>query len=167
MFNTTATLRHVTPLPSGVLASDVVQLLQNHEFFIQCDPHMTKYEAIATADDPKPSIPEDRNVTATSEPTCYRVTDRVHTLPAGLWDSDVQSTYEFIKVEKGIFVRIRSPLSVSMETLWEATDTEEGSSELVEDVVIKCPRLLVGTVKSTCEADWKGIHERITAKLRE
>ena len=128
---------------------------------------MAKYEPIATPSKPVPTIPEDRKVTAIASPECYRVTDRVSTLPAGLWNSDVLSTYEFISIEKGVFVRIRSPLNTVMETIWHVRDTETGASELVEDVVIKCSRLLVSFVKGQCDGDWKAIHDKMMAKLKE
>lgn len=100
-------------------------------------------------------------------PAVYEVTDRVHALPAGLWDSDVVSTYEFTDLEKGMFVRLRSPLSVMMETVWEVREVEgsPGALELVEEVNISCSRLLVGVIKGQCEGNWKGIHEKMVALM--
>jgi hypothetical protein len=37
--------------------------------------------------------------------------------------------------------------------------------ELVEEVTIRCSRLLVGIVKGQCEADWKQIHGKMVARL--
>lgn len=91
----------------------------------------------------------------------YEVVDRVHALPAGLWDSDVVSTSEVVDLERGIFVRLRSPLSVVMETVWDVRDMEGGGLELVEESVISCSRLLAGIVRGQCEANWKGIHEKL------
>lgn len=120
---------------------------------------------------PAPAVPSDRpNAVALpssdTSPACYKVTDRVQALPAGLWDKDVESTYEFVNTEKGVFVRIRSPLGVMMETVWEVRE-KDGEWQMLEDVVIKCSRLLMGTVKGTCEAGWKGIHEKMLTKLKE
>ncbi|GJN68568.1 hypothetical protein PCL_07600 [Purpureocillium lilacinum] len=167
VFNTTQALQHVTPIPAGTPPEKSIELLQGHEFFIQCDPHMMKYEAIDTPADPAPTLPADRGVTAVAAPKCYEVMDKVHALPAGLWDSDVISTYEFINIERGVFVRIRSPLNTMMETVWEIRQTEDGGSELVEDVLIKCSRLLVGVIKGTCESGWKGIHEKMVGKMAQ
>lgn len=170
MLNTTQHLQHITPLPPHIPPSTLVSLLQGHHYFINCDPHMIDYVSTPIPD-PPPAIPSDRsNAVALppsdSSPACYKVTDRVHALPAGLWDKDVESTYEFVNTEKGVFVRIRSPLGVMMETVWEVRESE-GQAEMVEDVIIKCSRLLMGTVKGTCEAGWKGIHEKMMAKLKE
>ena len=138
---------------------------------------MTQYDLIPTPS-PAPELPSDREVSDLQqdrEPTCYSVTDRVHTLPAGLWDSDVVSTYEFLNTVSGVFVRIRSPLNVVMETEWivrrKSSGEEDGEEsqewELVEDVMIKCSRFLVGVVKSTCESGWEGIHAKMMDRLKE
>ncbi|CAI4216299.1 unnamed protein product [Parascedosporium putredinis] len=130
LLNTTAALRHATPIPAGVTLEQAIASVQNHEGFI-------------------------------------KLTDRVHALPAGLWDSDVVSTYEFTDLEKGMFVRLRSPLSVMMETVWEVREVEgsPGALELVEEVNISCSRLLVGVIKGQCEGNWKGIHEKMVALM--
>lgn len=97
----------------------------------------------------------------------YEVVDRVHALPAGLWDSDVVSTAEVVDLERGIFVRLRSPLSVVMETVLEVRDVEGGGLELVEESVISCSRLLAGIVRGQCEANWKGIHEKLIRNMED
>lgn len=173
MFTTTAKVRHVTPIPPGIPASKGILLLQGHEFFIKCDPHMIKYEPSPLTDkDDTPSVPTDRGIepVSGSRPKCYVVTDRVQTLPAGLWDSDVVSRYEFVNIEKGVFVRIRSPLGIVMESVWEVREGEGEAGdglELVEDILITCSRFLIGTVKSTCESGWQGIHDKIIAYLEK
>lgn len=165
MFSTTATLRNSTSVPRGITREECVQLLQGHEFFIQCDPHMIEYELMDTPSDPEPAPPLGRGVTAVAAAECYRVTDKVHALPAGLWDSDVVSTYEFINIERVVFVRIRSPMNTTLETVWEVEETEDGRLALVEDVVIQCSRFLIGIVKGTCESGWQGIHEKMIGGL--
>lgn len=135
-------------------------MIQDPIFYIHVNPHMSKYEPVPPLPEAVP-IPEDRQVTGIGEPQYYKVTDRVHTLPAGLLDSDVVSTYEFIKLEKGVFVRIRSPLSTIMESVWQVQENEDGTAELVEEIQIKTSRLLMGTIKGMCESGWKGIHETI------
>lgn len=99
-------------------------------------------------------------------PKLYEVVDRVHALPAGLWDSDVVSTSEVVDLERGIFVRLRSPLSIVMETVWEVREVEGGGLELVEESAISCSRLLAGIVKGQCEANWKGIHEKLARIMK-
>lgn len=126
---------------------------------------MIAYSVIPTPTNPSPSIPPERGAVALGPPTRYQVTDKVHALPAGIWDSEVVSTYEFMQLERGLFVRIRSPLSIVMEMVWDIKETQSGGLELVEEVVIKCSRLLVGFMKSTCESDWKGIHGSMVKKM--
>ncbi|KAL2200074.1 hypothetical protein P885DRAFT_30020 [Corynascus similis CBS 632.67] len=108
-------------------------------------------------------------------PKCYRVTDVVHAIPAGIWDTSVVSTYEFTEIRDGLFVRIRSPMSVVMDTVWRVREVEEKGEEegkdgarlleLVEEVTIRCSRLLVGIVKGQCENGWGGIHAKMIARL--
>ncbi|KAM3551250.1 hypothetical protein ARSEF4850_007962 [Beauveria asiatica] len=148
-FNTTSTLRHVSAIPEGIPASKLVQGLQNHENYIKHNPHMAKYEAIAAPADPAPTIPAARGVRATGEPDCYHVTDKM------------------IDVHDGVFVRIRSPMSVMMESLWLVKETEQGRLELVEEQVITASRLLMSTVKSMSEAGWEGIHASMIKKAQE
>ena len=171
MLSTSATLQHITPIPDAGSAARLIALLHGHEAFIKCDPHMTSYSPIPTpADSPEPVIPGYlAPLTALDPPPqCYRVVDKVAALPAGIWKSDVESVYEFINCERGVFVRIRSPLSVLMETYWEVRDgSDGGKGQLVEHVKIQCSRLLIGFVKSTCESGWTGIHEKLMAQACE
>ncbi|KAI5466257.1 hypothetical protein BGZ63DRAFT_375743 [Mariannaea sp. PMI_226] len=166
LLRTSAQLQHVTAIPAGIPASKAIEMLHDHEFFIRCDPHMTKFELVTDPAEPSAPLPEDRQITPISSPKVYSVTDKVHTLPAGLWDSDVVSTSEFFNLEDGVFVRLQSPLSVAMDTLWQIREVEGGGCELVEEVVIKCSRLLIGVVKSTCESGWPGIHKKMIERLQ-
>jgi hypothetical protein len=156
-------------------------MLSDHPFFLACDPHLAKYELIPASEHaaltPPPSIPDTVRTKLRSSPdqageavvvppTCYRVTDIVHAVPAGLWDTNVVSNYEFTDIRDGLFVRIKSPLSIVMDTFWEVREVD-GGLELVEDVTIQCSRLLIGIVKGQCENGWKGIHEKMIGRLEE
>lgn len=135
---------------------------------MQSDPHMVKYEPIPRPSKVvSPTIPADRGLVAVGEPLYYTVTDKVHTLPAGLWDSNVESTNEFVKLDKGMFVRLYSPLNVVMETVWTVRETESGGLELVEDVLVKASRLLVGTVKNMCSTNWTTFHGKMVELMKQ
>lgn len=104
-------------------------------------------------------------------PACYRVTDIVHAVPAGIWDTNVVSDYEFTDIRDGLFVRIKSPLSIVMDTVWtvravdgDGGDGDEGGLELVQDITIRCSRLVIGFVKGQCENGWESIHAKMTAR---
>ncbi|KAF5006164.1 hypothetical protein FDECE_7439 [Fusarium decemcellulare] len=166
MFRTKAQIQHISAMPAAVPASKAIEMLHDHEFIVRCDPHMIKYDEIPLSD-PKPAAPEDLELLdASSPPKCYSVTDRVHALPAGLWDSDAVSTAEFFDLDRGVFVRMHCPMSVVIETVWQIREADDGSCEIVEDVVISCSRLLVGVVKSSCEAGWKGVHGNMIEGLK-
>ncbi|KAL7950715.1 hypothetical protein V8C42DRAFT_307306 [Trichoderma barbatum] len=166
--NTTATLQNVTTLPAGISVAKALEIIQNHKLHMQCDPHMVKFESIPRPSKVEsPTIPVNRGLVAVGEPAYYSVTDKVHTLPAGLWDSNVESTNEFVNLEKGVFVRLYSPMNVVMETVWTVRENENGAIELVEDVLIKASRLLVGTVKSMCSTNWTTFHGKIVNLMKE
>ncbi|EHK15755.1 uncharacterized protein TRIVIDRAFT_64362 [Trichoderma virens Gv29-8] len=166
--NTTATLQNVTTLPAGISIAKALEVIQNHNLHMQCDPHMVKYESIPRPSKVEtPTIPANSGLVAVGEPEYYCVTDKVHTLPAGLWDSNVESTNEFVNLEKGVFVRLYSPLNVVMETVWTVRENGNGGIELVEDVLIKASRLLVGTVKNMCSTNWTTFHGKIVNLMKE
>lgn len=163
-------------------------MLQNHQAFIQCGPHSVdcevvgdeeakKLAATALASHAKKDHPLPDDVRAVLEsPTkekdglkfgVYRVTDVVQTLPAGLWDSKVVSTYEMTDTPGGVYVRIRSPMSIVMDTTWTIVDGADGKLELVEEIVIYCSRLLINTVKGLCEGGWQQIHTNMMKRLAE
>lgn len=99
-------------------------------------------------------------------PICYRITDIIHAIPAGLWEPTVVSDSEITDIKDGLFVRLRSPLSVVMETFWQIKEVEGGGGlELAEEITIKCSRLLVGLVKKECESGWAEIHGKFIARL--
>ena len=66
---------------------------------------------------------------------------------------------------------VRAPLGLVQTSRWTVERDEaaaEGEDErwtLVEDVTIRCSRLLVGTVRAKCEENWRGTHERWLAQL--
>ncbi|CAK7267531.1 hypothetical protein SEPCBS119000_002601 [Sporothrix epigloea] len=187
-FNTTASLRHATPLPAGVDQSQAVKtMLQDHKAYIECAPHSVHYEklksdetaklaATALASQKVHPLPDSVRAVVEAYPAdvegktyaVYRVTDIIPTLPAGLWDSKVDSTYEMIDITSGVYVRIRSPMSVVLDTTWTISAIEGSDQlELVEEVAIYCSRLLMGTVKGLCESGWQKIHANMIKELME
>ena len=74
-------------------------------------------------------------------------------------------TYEFIDLEKGVFVRTRGPMGLVLETVWEIEETVDGGSNIVENVTISCSRLMLGMIKSSCETGWKGVHGKMRERL--
>jgi hypothetical protein len=165
ILNSSAKLLHTSPVPAGVTREAGLKMLHDHEHFIKCDPHMIKFEAVTPSE--VPVLPEGITPLAGGGGTkVFKVTDKVAALPAGLWDSDVVSTYEFTSIAEGVFVRIRSPLSVMMETVWTLKGEGERSLEMVEDVTISCSRLLVGVIKGSCESNWKSIHAKMLEGIK-
>ena len=127
---------------------------------IRLDPELDHYTVV----DP----PSDAPNPATKY---YKVTDNMHTLPRGLWDTTVTFGAEITDIENGCEWVIRAPLGLVQNTMWtlepalDTDGTEENTLCLVEDVSITCSRLLVGTVKGKCEENWQGIHARFVQHL--
>jgi len=168
LFNTTALVRHSSPLPvsTPAAAAAAVALLQDHKHYLGCNPHMTAHEAIPTPT-PAPELPMSVQTASSSSSSSaewrlFRVTDVVHALPAGLWDTDIVSRYEFCPIERGVFVRIRSPLGIVLESTWTVDET---AGTLVEEILIRASRLLVPVLRSQCESGWRDIHRTMLAPL--
>lgn len=167
MLNTSQTLKHVTALPEDVDRAKGLKLFHEHKFFIESGAPTVKCEVIDTPSNPAPQLASARNLKGIAPPKSYEVTEKIHTLPAGLWDSNVTSTYEFTNAENGVFIRIKSPMNTFMESLWTIEAKADGSGyELVEDILIKCSRLLMSTVKGSCETQWKKTHQQIIDAMR-
>jgi hypothetical protein len=94
----------------------------------------------------------------------------MHALPAGLWDTTVKFSAEITDRDDGVEWVVRAPLGLVQTSLWTVERDAEADEErwtLIEDVTIRCSRLLVGTVRGKCEANWKGTHERWVAQLEK
>jgi hypothetical protein len=127
---------------------------------IRFDPEFVKY----TVDEP----PSTATNTATKY---YTITDHMDALPRAIWDATVSFNAEITDISNGIEWVIKAPLGLVQTSVWTiepALDTDGDADTklcLVEDVVISCSRLLVGTVKSKCESNWSGIHAKFVQKL--
>lgn len=114
----------------------------------------------------------------------YKVTDHMQALPKGLWNSTVTFEAHVTNEEHGNEYMVKAPLGLVQLSKWTIEPATEGemyldSNEsatgddtpkqaewcLVEDVEIRASRLLVGTVKGKCEANWRGIHQKFIAAL--
>lgn len=150
------------------------------EFFLLCDPHHASHKTLPqpaeTEKDPASvaaarkhfKLPADVDpVLSTGPSPVVKVYEVVDHMPNPVWSSNVVSTEEFVDTGEGVWVRIRSPMGVVMETRWSVREggKDEGGLELVEDVLINCSRLVIGIVKGQVENNWRGIHKQIIDKL--
>ncbi|KAF1923997.1 uncharacterized protein M421DRAFT_425164 [Didymella exigua CBS 183.55] len=170
----TATLHHVTHLPPSTTLAQALSCLHNHDLLIRLDPELAHYDTLPSS----PTAPDTKR---------YKVTDNMHTLPKGLWDTTVTFEADITNTDNGIEWIIRAPLGLLQRTTWrvvkradlngeignvvgdevgEWTDGEgEGEWSLIEDVEIKASRLLTGTVRGKCEENWRGVHGRFVGHL--
>ncbi|KAI1338632.1 hypothetical protein F5Y15DRAFT_416854 [Xylariaceae sp. FL0016] len=188
VFTGSSKLTNITPLPAQVPRAVAVSLLQDHDFFLHCDPHYASHKELAPPAGAEVAgaaervrqeykLPEDVVPLAHGGGgdgdgdgqvyvKLYEVVDHV---PNPVWSSNVVSKEEFVDFADGLWVRIRSPMGVVMETKWFVREKKEGGGglELVEDVDVSCTKLLLGIVKGQVENNWKGIHERIVKRMVE
>ena len=154
-------------------------LFRDHDFLIRLDPELAHYEECP------PSVGE-----AVPGTQYYKVTDHMHTLPKGLWDTTVSFHAEITTTENGVDWVIRAPMGLLQRSVWSVVpDEESGSSAeekegetdgetegktksgeasglcLIEEIDITCSRLLMGTVRAKCEGNWKGVHGRFVEGL--
>ncbi|KAI1142891.1 hypothetical protein F5Y05DRAFT_366548 [Hypoxylon sp. FL0543] len=187
-FTGTAKMVNTSPIPGEagghkITKEAAVALLHDHDFFLKCEPHYVSHRTLA------PQQP-DANVDASAAKRAYQLPPGLEPLgspavklyevvdhvPNPVWSSSVVSKEEFVDFRDGLWVRIRSPLAVVMETKWTIRERsgaggeqeeEEGGLELVEDVDISCSKLLLGIVKAQVDDNWKGIHGKIVDRLVE
>lgn len=110
----------------------------------------------------------------------YTVTDHMEALPRGLWDTTVSFKAQLTNIVNGVHWRINAPLGLVQTSFWmvergEAEDEAEAGAGagagaeaplwLVEEVEIRCSRLLVGTVRGKVQANSQGIHRKFFDRL--
>jgi hypothetical protein len=146
-------------------------MLQNHDLLIKLDPELHSYEILPSDD-------------ATPNTKRYKVTDHMHTLPKGLWDTTVTFESQITNTDDGVLWVVKAPLGLAQHTSWtimrnadvgkgkekaaaeDESAVEKSELSLVEEVEIKASRLLVGTVRSKCEENWRGVHGRFVGHLQ-
>lgn len=87
------------------------------------------------------------------------------------------SVEEFVDCAEGVWVRVRSPLGVVMETTWFICEKEpeperdgggnRGTLELVQTLACTCNRLLATICKSQVEKGWQAVHEKLIQGMVE
>jgi hypothetical protein len=141
-----------------------LSLFADHDLLIRLDPELSHYETLdppANAPDPKTKY--------------YKVTDVMHALPRGIWDTTISFNAEITNLEKGVLWVIRAMMGFNQTSRWliEPAEEEDKAKEpgctlvLIEDVELSGSRLVVGTAKRKCEENWKGVHGRFIDHLKK
>lgn len=164
VLTTMAKFTQRTSIPRDTTYAAALSLLQNHDFILRLDPEFMSYTCDATPaeGDADPDI------------RYYTVTHHMAALPRGLWDTTVCFKVQLTNIANGVRWRINAPLGVGQTSFWmvergePGADVGPGAEEplwLVEDVEIRCSRLLVGTVRGKVEANLQGIHRKFFDRL--
>ncbi|KAH9994153.1 hypothetical protein F4779DRAFT_218729 [Xylariaceae sp. FL0662B] len=177
-FPGTSKLVNTSPIPLPGKPTDIaaaVAVLHDHDFFLHCDPHYTSHKVLLDDGDggDDGDKPPAHIAPLNGAVRVYEVVDHV---PNPVWSSTVVSREAFADLADGLWVRIRSPLGIVMDTTWRIRQGEgEGEGEggdgapleLIEDVEIACSRLLLGIVRAQVEGNWVGIHRKLIDRILE
>ncbi|KAK8087771.1 hypothetical protein PG997_002732 [Apiospora hydei] len=162
------TLTNKTPSPAGVTKPAAIAALQDHDHFLRADPHLTTYQLLSPSTTNPSSSPD---YASYQDVKVYEVHDHV---PNPVWSSDVTSLEEFVDCAEGIWVRVRSPLGIVLETTWficDKKDKKDGRDglelELVQTLVCTCNRLLASLTKGQVEKGWQQVHEKLIQGMVE
>ncbi|KAK8140058.1 hypothetical protein PG984_000124 [Apiospora sp. TS-2023a] len=166
-----------TALPPGVTKSAAIAALQDHDKFLHADPHLTTYKRLDVEEPANPAVLADYDaykvpkaitpVSGAREVKVYEVHDHV---PNPVWSSDVTSVEEFVDCAEGVWVRVRSPLGIVLETTWficEKKDGNRSTLELVQTLVCTCNRLLAALCKSQVDKGWHAVHDKLIQGMVE
>ena len=143
VFSSTHNFIERLTLPSGTTGSEVVGILHDHEFILRCDPQLKELREIPPTD--LPSLPKHVRKKQVAEPRKYSLLDSVPNVPSSL--CRVESTTDFTDLEAGVYVRLRSPLSVVMETEWKVKEGDTGGLEIFRESTISCSSFLMPVAK--------------------
>ena len=105
-------MHHVTPLPAGTTFESALKNIHDHDLLIRLDPEFAHYETLPS-DDATPSTKR------------YKVTDHMHTLPKGLWDTTVTFESQLTNTEDGVEWIIKAPLGLLQQTKWRIVSKDE------------------------------------------
>lgn len=159
----------VTPLPSGITRTTVLDLFHNHVAMIDLNPLVIERHPI---EPPQHSSPE--------ELSCiwYSLTDRIHYLPGGIADGQIDYTACFHDLKAGLQTHVFAPMGVEIKNKWTLGGNMPGEPRDVaelglgvpkdglwirEDVDLRCNVLMTGFVKKTL----KKAHASLVARLVE
>ncbi|KAK8035704.1 hypothetical protein PG991_001777 [Apiospora marii] len=164
------------PPPPGVTKPAAVAALQDHDKFLHADPHLTTYRRLTSPEEassdyasykvPKSIVPL-HPASSGPQVKVYEVHDHV---PNPVWSSDVTSLEEFVDCAEGVWVRVRSPLGIVLETTWficekqqqdKDKDGSDSTLELVQTLVCTCNRLLAPICKGQVDKGWRAVHEKL------
>lgn len=115
-------------------------LLHNHDFILRMDPELSEYSEYTPEDGVK------------GETKYYKTTHNMKSIPRPFWSNTVTFTCEMTNSDSGMKWVVHAPLGLEQESNWSVE--EKGGLYLVEDIIIKCNKMLIGTVKSKCQESW-------------
>ncbi|KAK8029685.1 hypothetical protein PG993_010976 [Apiospora rasikravindrae] len=151
----------VSPAIKGQTREAAIAKLQDCDFFIKCDPHLVSYEAKPDPAWGSYDVPKDLKPLA-QRVKAYTVKDKYENPIMG---SDIESSYEFIDIADGVFVRVRSPMGTNFESTFTVRAKGSGELEIVQECDCKCNKALSSIVKKDLDKNYTIIHENLAQQL--
>ncbi|KAK8126907.1 uncharacterized protein PG998_002666 [Apiospora kogelbergensis] len=159
------------PLPPRLTKPAALAALHNHDQFLSADPHLTSYKRLSapgevSGDYASYQVPASIVPIAAADGDQVKVYEVHDHVPNPVWSSDVTSVEEFVDCADGVWVRVRSPLGIVLETTWNKNGTaeeeeEEATLELVQTCECRCNRLLASICKGQIEKGWREVHQKL------
>lgn len=147
----------------GLTKTSAIEKLRDRPFFLECDPYLVSYDAKPEPawdayDVPKGLQPLSQRV------EIYQVKDKYENPIMG---SDINSTYEFIDMADGFWVRVRSPMGTTMESTFTVREKGDGSGnlEVVQECDCKCNKALSSIVKKDLDKNYTLIVENLAKRF--
>lgn len=139
------------PMPAGATREEVISLLHDHDFILHMDPELSEYKEEPPAD-------------AAPGTKYYKTTHNMAAIPKPFWSNTVTFTCEMTNSDSGLKWVVHAPLGLEQESNWSVKESD--GVYLVEDIIINCNRVLVGTVKNKCQESFDGnVKNAFTKKL--
>lgn len=149
----------------GLTREAAIEKLRDHSLFLHCDPYLVSFDA-----KPDPAwgaydVPKD--IKPLSEQVkVYAVKDKYENPIMG---SDINSTYEFIDLADGFWIRVRSPMGTTMESTFTVREKgdESGDLEVAQECDCRCNKALSSIVKKDLDKNYILVHENLAQRLVE
>lgn len=151
------------PAGSGATKASAIDTLHHHTAFLDCGPFLVSYSLA-----PEPvwdayEVPKGLKPLA-NRVESYNVKNKYENPIMG---ADISSTYEFIDLADGIWVRTRSPMGTVLDSTYTVREGAEGGLEILYQAECRCNKALIGMAKKELEKSCGLLIENVAKRLGE
>ncbi|EHA46095.1 hypothetical protein MCOR27_006644 [Pyricularia oryzae] len=154
---------------SGVQRDQALELVHDHDYFLHtADPQFVSYESeTITAKDGLTRLPADMHSDATGPTQCYAVTDNIPGPIAKLipGKSTAVNHYQLTNTTQGMFINFKGAMGLVSDRKMTIRDAGNGNIRIVQEVGLKCKKMMLGVLRGQYEQHWRRIHEEYAKKM--